>query len=152
MPVAELLTRIEERDLGDYYMIWPALADRATLDEALPAALREVTRSVDEGFLVFNPDTTFVTGARYTTAEVALSAIDEVDKLHFIQAVAAVPSAEGRQAELETLKQQLRQAQLVASERDDAMDKIVDLCRKRIAGEEKDLTCIAVGSDMTFKL
>ncbi len=34
MPVAELLTRIEEGRLGHYYMIWPALADRATLHEA----------------------------------------------------------------------------------------------------------------------
>jgi hypothetical protein len=34
MPVTELLTRIEARELGDYYMIWPALADRATLAEA----------------------------------------------------------------------------------------------------------------------
>jgi len=34
MPVAELLARIEARELGDYYMIWPALAERATLAEA----------------------------------------------------------------------------------------------------------------------
>jgi phosphoribosyl 1,2-cyclic phosphodiesterase len=35
---------------------------------------------------------------------------------------------------------------------DEAMDEIVDLCRKRIAKEGHDLTCIAVGSDMTFTL
>jgi len=35
---------------------------------------------------------------------------------------------------------------------DDAMDEIVDLCRKRIAKEGHALECIAVGSDMTFTL
>jgi hypothetical protein len=34
MPVAELLTRVECGDFGDYYNIWRALADRATLREA----------------------------------------------------------------------------------------------------------------------
>jgi hypothetical protein len=34
LPAPELLTRGESRQLGDYYMIWPALAERATLHEA----------------------------------------------------------------------------------------------------------------------
>jgi ribonuclease BN (tRNA processing enzyme) len=35
---------------------------------------------------------------------------------------------------------------------DDAMDEIVDLCRKQIAAEGHAIKCIAVGSDMTFQL
>jgi phosphoribosyl 1,2-cyclic phosphodiesterase len=35
---------------------------------------------------------------------------------------------------------------------DDAMDEIVDVCRKRIANEGHALECIAVGSDMSFEL
>ena len=34
MPVADLLDRVEKRRLGDYYTIWGALGDRATLEEA----------------------------------------------------------------------------------------------------------------------
>jgi hypothetical protein len=34
LPVSELLIRIEAGRLGDYYMIWLALAERTTLDEA----------------------------------------------------------------------------------------------------------------------
>jgi intraflagellar transport protein 80 len=47
------------------------------------------------------------------TAELAYAALDEVDKLRFVTAVKAIPSAEGRQAELALFQRRLEDAERV---------------------------------------
>ncbi len=54
-----------------------------------------------------------ISGQQLDTAELALSALDEIDKVHFIQYIKTVPSVEGRNAELLLYRRRIEDAESV---------------------------------------